>query len=95
FLTMHSWSLRREDLDELVERIQEAQYTNDDDLEEARWLRSYAGKTGFVQLGWPYQGTIFLFETSTDWYDRYQRLVELTEEFGGITIDEPDQDDEH
>jgi len=95
FLTMHTWALRREDLDELMERIQEAQYTNEDDLEEARWLRSYVSKTGFVQLGWAYQGTLFIFETSTEWYERYQRLVELTEEFGGITIDEPDQDDEH
>ncbi len=95
FLTMHSWMLRREDVEELTERIQEAQYTGDDDMEEARWLRSYIGKTGFVQLGWAYQGTIFLFESSTEWYERYQRLVEFTEDFGGITIDEPDQDDEH
>lgn len=95
FLTMHSWLLRRDDLDELMERIQEGQYTSDDDLEEARWLKAYVGKTGFVQLGWPYEGTIFLFEASTEWYERYQRLVEFTEDFGGITIDEPDQDDEH
>ncbi len=95
FLTMHSWMLRREDVEELTERIQEAQYTSDDDVEEVRWLRSYIGKTGFVQLGWAYQGTIFLFESSTEWYERYQRLVEFTEDFGGITIDEPDQDDEH
>ena len=26
--------------------------------------------------------------------DRYQRLLDLAEECGGITIDEPDQDDE-
>ena len=69
--------------------------SDEDDIEEARWLRAYVGKTGFVQIGFPYQGTIFLYEVSTEWYDRYQRLVDAAEEFGGIVIDETDQDDEH
>ncbi len=94
FLTMHSWALKREDLDELVERISNAEFTNDEDVEEARWLRTYVGKTGFLQLGWPYQGSMFLYEVNAEWYDRYQRLLELAEDFGGIPIDEPDQDDE-
>ena len=38
---------------------------------------------------------MMIFESSTEWYDRYQRLVELAEDFGGIPIDEPDQDDEN
>jgi hypothetical protein len=94
FLTMHSWRLDREDLEELIRRISNAEYSNSEDLEDARWLRTYTGKTGFVQLGWAYQGTIFLFESNTEWYERYQRLLEMSEDFGGITIDEPDQDDE-
>jgi hypothetical protein len=94
FLTMHAWVLKKDDLDELIRRISNAEYTNDEDLEDARWLRTYIGKTGFVQLGWAHQGSMFLFETNTEWYDRYQRLLELSEDFGGITIDEPDQEDE-
>lgn len=94
FLTMDSWLLERAELDELLERLANAEFTNDEDLEEARWLRTYAGKTGFVQLGFPHQGVVMLYEASTEWYDRYQRLVELAEDFGGIPIDEPDQDDE-
>jgi hypothetical protein len=94
FLTMHTWVLKREDLDELIRRLTNAEYTNDEDLEDARWLRTYIGKTGFLQLGWAHQGTMFLFETNTEWYDRYQRLMELAEDFGAMTIDEPDQDDE-
>jgi hypothetical protein len=46
-------------------------------------------------LGWAYQGTLFLYEASTEWYERYQRIVELLDDFGGITIDESDQEDEH
>ncbi len=92
---MHSWSLEREELDDLVKRLGSAQFTNDEDVEDARWLRTYVGKTGFLQLGWPYQGSVMLYEASTEWYDRYQRLVELSDDFGGIPIDETDQDDEH
>ena len=91
---MHSWTLDRDELDALVKRLTNAQFTNDDDMEEARWLRAYIGKTGFLQLGWPFQGSVMLYETGTDWYDRYQRLVELSDDFGGIPIDESDQEDE-
>jgi hypothetical protein len=94
FLTMHSWVLKRDDLEELIRRLANGEYTNVEDVEDARWLRTYVGKTGFVQLGWAYQGTIFLYEASAEWYERYQRLLEVSEDFGGIAIDEPDQDDE-
>jgi len=91
---MDAWVLRREDLDDLVQRLSNAEYTNEEDLEEARWLRTYIGRTGFVQLGWAYQGTVFVYEANANWYDRYQRMVDLAEDFGGIPIDEPGTDDE-
>jgi len=94
FLTMDSWALRREELDEMLERLGSAEFTNDEDLEEARWLRTYVGKTGFVQLGFAFQGVMMVYEISADWYDHYQHLTELSEDFGGIPIDEPDQDEE-
>jgi len=94
FVTMDSWALQREELDELIERLGNAEFTNDEDIEDARWLRTYVGKTGFVQLGFAHQGVVLVYEASTEWYDHYQRLNELSEDFGGIPIDEPDQDDE-
>ncbi len=94
FLTMDSWTLRREDLDDLLQRLANAEFANDEDLEEARWLRTYLGKTGFVQLGFAHQGIMMVYEASTEWYDRYQRVLEMAEDFAGIPIDGPDQDDE-
>jgi hypothetical protein len=94
FLTMNAVVVDRGELDYLAERLRNLHYATEEDLEEARWLRGYTGKTGFVQLGWPHQGIMFLYEVSSDWYDSYQRLLDLTEDFGGIAIDEPDQDDE-
>jgi len=35
-----------------------------------------------------------VYESSTEWYERYQRVLELTEDFGGIPMDEPGPDDE-
>jgi len=94
FLSMDEEVLQRDELEYLMQRLQHATYPSDDDMEEARWLRQYVGKTGFIQLGWPHQGIMFLFEVSTEWYERYQHLLDLVEDFGGVAIDDIDQDDE-
>lgn len=94
FLTMHSWVLQRQELDEMVERLTNSEFTDGDDVEDARWLRANVGKVGYLQLGWAYQGSMFLCEVSTEWYERYQHLLEVSDEFGGLTLDEPDQDEE-
>ena len=94
FVTMSEFVLEKEDVDFLIDRLKQVPYPDDGDIEEARLLRAYISKTGFVQVGWPYQGTMFLYELSTDWYDRYQRLVDLAEEMGGIVIDETGPNDE-
>ena len=58
-------------------------------------LRKHAGKVGFVQLGFMHQGIAFLHETASDWYERYEELVEAIDEFGmgGVVFDE-DSDEE-
>jgi hypothetical protein len=94
FLTMHSWTLDRPELDELVQRLTTSEFSDGDDVEDARWLRAHLGRIGFLQLGWAYQGSMFLCEVGTEWYERYQHLTEISDDFGGIALDEPDQDDE-
>jgi len=93
FLTMNAFHLTREEIDWIVESLQHSHFADEEELDEAKWLRGYVGSTGFVQLGWAHQGVMFLYESSTPWYERYQRLLEMAEEFGGIGIDETDQDD--
>jgi hypothetical protein len=94
FLTMNSFTLSREDLDYVIDTLRNSHFADDDEVDEAKWLRTHVGKTGFVQLGWSHQGLVYIFESSTEWYERYQRLMEMAEEFGGMVIDETDQDDE-
>ena len=94
FVSMDSWQLKREELDDLVQRLSNAEFTSDEEVEEARWLRTYVGKTGFVQIGFAHQGIMWVYEASSAWYDRFQHLVELADDFGGIPIDETDSEDE-
>lgn len=92
FLTMNAIALGRAELDGLIRRLGRSSYINDEDLEDARWLRSYLGKTGFVQLGFPFQGVMFLLEVSSEWYERYQHLLDLVDDFS-ITLDDSDEDE--
>ncbi len=94
FITMDSWRLVKDELDAMIESLRSAELTSDEDVEDARWLGTYRGKTGFVQLGFAYQGVMMIYEVATEWYERYQRLLEFAEDFGGIPIDGSDQDDE-
>src|SRR5579864_8809275 len=50
FIIMDSWQLEREELDDIIQRLSNAEFTSDDDLEEARWLRAYLGKNVVVKL---------------------------------------------
>ena len=90
FLTMDDMVLSKEDLDFIIERLKEGVYS--DDLDDARWLRTYIGKAGFLQLGFSHQGTLFVYEVSTEWYDRYQRVLATAEALGGLVIDEDDDE---
>lgn len=94
FLIMDFWKLERDELDLVVERLTNAEFTSDEDVEEARWLKTYVGKTGFVQLGFPHQGVMMVYEASTEWYDRYQNILEMADEFAGLPIDGMDPEDE-
>ena len=74
FVTMSHVDLDKEDVDLLINRLQEIEYMSEEDLEEANWLRSFVGKVGYLQLGFPCQGVMFLYEVATPWYETYQRL---------------------
>lgn len=92
FLTMDAFMLSKGDLDFVIERLKDGVYT--EDLEDARWLRASIGKTGFLQLGFAHQGTVFLYEVSTEWYERYQHVLETAEAVGGLLLEEDDEDDD-
>ncbi len=52
----------------------------------------HVGKIGYLQLGFAYSGVMFVFETATEWYDRFQSLMEAVSELGGIVVDDGDDE---
>ncbi len=93
FLTMSEDVLEGGDIDYLLDRLQNNTTPLDEEIEEARMLRTHTGKLGYLQLGFPHQGTMFLWETSAPWYDRYQMLLEASDDFTPIFLDERNEDE--
>ena len=96
FVTFSEIELEREELDALVEEAGEMNYPDEEaaELVEADWLRKYAGMLGYIQLGFVHQGVVFLHETTTEWYERYQALLEDIESFQDIVIDDHHHDED-
>ncbi|HET7104136.1 MAG TPA: hypothetical protein VFI20_08605 [Terracidiphilus sp.] len=97
FITFSDMTLERRDLDTLIEEAGEMNFPDEEagELVEAQWLRKYVGMVGYIQLGFLFQGIAVLHETTTDWYERFQSLLEDIEGFHDIVIDDArDGDDE-
>jgi hypothetical protein len=94
FVTFSEMTLEAEELDALVEEAEEMNFPDEQatELVEAEWLRKYAGKIGYIQLGFVHQGIAFLHETTTEWYERFQQLVDDIESFQDILIDDEGHD---
>jgi hypothetical protein len=90
FITFSEVTLEREELEALIEEAGEMNFPDEEatELVEAQWLRKYVGMLGYIQLGFVYQGLVFLHETTTEWYERYQSLLEDIESFQDIVIDD-------
>jgi hypothetical protein len=95
FLTMSEVVLEREEADLLLDQTRDQSYPDDDasEVAEAQWLRSFVGKLGYIQLGFVHQGIVFLHESATEWYERYQELLDQVENFGNIVIEDPDDEE--
>jgi len=96
FLTMSEFVLEKSDVEILLEHMREDNFPEIDspDLDEAQYLVNFVGRTGFLQLGFSHQGVMYVYETSTDWYDRFQEYMDSIDGFGpDILMDEPGDDE--
>ncbi|MGC2619004.1 MAG: hypothetical protein WA414_08195 [Acidobacteriaceae bacterium] len=97
FITMSEAVLEKEDVEMLIEEVQDGDFEmngGSPDLDEAQTLVTHIGKIGHLQLGFPYHGIMFLCETSTEWYERYQQLLESIDDLGDIVFEDGDEDEE-
>jgi hypothetical protein len=90
FLTMNSVQLESDDVELLMSELRRSNFSREEDLETARQLRKHYGQLGFIQLGFPHQGVMFLCELLTAWYEGYKALQEMADDLGGIMIDGSD-----
>ncbi|MEO6803249.1 MAG: hypothetical protein ABI197_08405 [Granulicella sp.] len=95
FITMSEVVLEKADVALLLEQLREQSLPEDDGLEldDAEYLVNHVGKTGYLQLGFAQQGVMFLFETSTEWYERFQELMETVTDLSSVIVDDHDSDD--
>ena len=86
FVTMSEVILEKSDVAVLLEQLREADMPDDEeiDLDDAEALLKHVGKAGYLQLGFAHQGVMFLFEISTEWYDRFQDMMEAVTDLGGM-----------
>ena len=97
FLTMSDVQLEEDELDLLLERLREQNFPDEEapEFEELDALREHVGKIGFVQLGFVHGGVAFVHETASDWYERYEELIEAIDEFGiGDVVFDEDEEEE-
>ncbi len=96
FVTMSEVALERAELEELMEEVSEINFPDEEanELMEAQMLMKHAGQVGYIQLGFVHQGVVFLHETTTEWYEHYQELIENVEAFQQILIDDDDEDED-
>jgi hypothetical protein len=87
FVTTNAIHLEEDDVELLLSELRRSNLSREEDLETARQLRGHLGKVGFIQLGFPYQGVMFLCELSTAWYEGYKALQEMADDLGGIMMD--------
>jgi hypothetical protein len=95
FVTMSEVTLEKSDIAILLDQLREQSFTRDDtsEIDDAEYLVNHVGKVGYLQLGFAHQGVMFIFETATDWYDRFQTLIETVTDLGSIIVDDSDRED--
>jgi hypothetical protein len=89
FLTVNTAQLDEDDVEMLASELRRSKLSRADDLETARHLRAHCGEMGFIQLGFPHQGVMFVCELSTGWYETYKALEEMADDLGGILLEGP------
>ncbi len=95
FIMMSEVVLETGDVTLLLERFRDRELAagDMDELEEAERLANHVGKLGLVQLGFAHQGVVFLFEAATEWYDRFQSLLDSFTDLSGMILDEGENED--
>ena len=73
---MHAWSLSQHGTDDIVRRLTNCRFTDGDDVEDAAGSAPTSAELEPAASRLGLSGSMFLCEVSTEWYERYQHLLE-------------------
>jgi hypothetical protein len=93
-VVFHSREFTRNVIDDALDRLEAAGMAQDESrpLERRlKELRKYEGFTCALELSFDYEGRIYVFDLTTDWYDE---LSDIQEEIDLNSIDDDDEDEE-
>src|SRR5258708_6678536 len=94
FITMSEVVLEKADVAILLDQLRDETFPDaSEEIDDAEYLVNHVGKIGYLQLGFAYQGVMFIFEVATDWYDSFQNLMETVSDLGGIVVDNRESDE--
>lgn len=94
FITMSEVILEKVDIALLLEQLRSQSFPDEDspEIDDAEYLVNHVGKTGYLQLGFAHQGVMFVVEISTEWYERFQQLMETVTDLGSVIVDDRESD---
>jgi hypothetical protein len=94
-LIVYHWrEFSRAHVDEAAERLEECDFSVEEqhNLERRlRDLRAYEGFTCALELSFDLQARVYLFNLRAEWYEEY---LDLIEELGGGLADDEDEEDD-
>ena len=94
-LIVYHWrEFSRTHVDEAAERLQDCDFSLEEqhNLERRlRDLRAYEGFTCALELSFDLQARVYLFNLRAEWYEEY---LDLIEELGGGLADDEDEEDD-
>jgi hypothetical protein len=93
-VVFHHREFSRDIVDDALDRLEAAGMAQDESrpLERRlKELRKYEGFTCALELSFDYEGRIYVFDLTTDWYDE---LSDILEEIDLNSMDDEDDDEE-
>ncbi len=93
-VVFHYREFTRDVIDDALDRLEAAGMAQDESrpLERRlKELRKYEGFTCALELSFDYEGRIYVFDLTTDWYDE---LSDIQEEIDLNSMDDEDDDEE-
>jgi len=87
FIVFSEQLLLEEDLEGLEDDLGSVRELDANDRTTLARLRIHEGQTGSLQLGFAYQGLMFVYETTAEWFEDFRLLRDSADEFADMILD--------